>query len=257
MSERTTINYNFLKDIKLDFERNQPGQDLKLPEDEPQRSIFKNFMIAMNRKVIYGMWTKQQYREWKKELSKIDERVICEIPTLFLQLIENTAEKNAEIAVLIRSIKLYQKIDDVSQKDFDRIISNLKSSSIVEVVRELLAKSYQVSNKIIVEELKANGLDSLEILVEHLKEADENQFKEKLYQEYDKNFKYVRCINGVDQIIDVERRMLIPKAIASMSYALSLERKKQYDNHERLMNAHNSKSRKNPVKLLHPFNDSK
>lgn len=54
-------NINFLVGIRLD-------DNIVLPADEPQRSIFKNFMFVMLKKVQKGEWTKQEFNNWKKLL---------------------------------------------------------------------------------------------------------------------------------------------------------------------------------------------
>ncbi|MCI8568045.1 MAG: hypothetical protein HFG48_01855 [Bacilli bacterium] len=213
-------NINFLVGIRLD-------DNIVLPADEPQRSIFKNFMFVMLKKVQKGEWTKQEFNNWKKTLIRVDEEVLCRVPTVFLQAIENDPEINKETAILVRSFNLKNLIGSLGDDDITTIINGVKSHSIIDVLRDITTKGFQVTSKIIDENFKNCGLDSLEIVLEQLKDEDDNPIKSKLKQTFDSNFEYLRCISGVNQVIAIAEERLIPNAISVILNRIRSEQAKK------------------------------
>lgn len=241
---------NFLSGIKLEGKIN-------LPIEEPQRSIFKDFMFVMTKKVQKGEWTRKDFNDWKKTLVKVNDNVLCRVPDVFLQALENEPEINKETAILVRSFNLERITGSLNDQDIEVISKGIKNHTIIDVFRDITTKGYQVTNQVINERFKDCGLDDLEIILEQLLDSDDNPIKDKLRDTFSASFEYVRCIAGVDRLVAISEENLISNAVSVVSSRIRSE----YAMKEREINSFNTEAINRCMKKTkrvnsNPWNDS-
>lgn len=252
MSKFTTYNNryrsNFLGGIKLNGK-------IVLPTDQPQRSIFKIFMLEMSKKVQSGEWTKKEFNDWKSTLTRVDEDILCREPNVFLHAVKNSPEINRKIVVLARSLNLKNVTGELTSSDIAFIAKGVESYSIIDVLRDVTTKGYQVTSKLMAESFDNCGLDELEIMLEQLKDEDDNILKSRLRQEFDNNFKFLRCVAGIDRLVSVSEERLIPRAIDVVSGRIRSEYEKMNREIEDYQNS-SSRAYVKKVYFTYPWNDS-
>lgn len=220
--------FNFLRTIKMQYQLKK-GEEISVPENELKKEIFLNISTLMELKLLRGEWTKSDYRQWKIELSNVEEALLLEFPRLFERLVANSNEENIKIATLIKLICLKQKENSTSQPDFNHIVKVTKPSDVVSEIRKIPNICYQVTDDLLKRIFDENGISGLDILYEELTKDGPNVIKEKLLNEYNTRISILEHIYEIKEMTEFSRSQLLQRAISLTYSFIALKRKEEYE----------------------------
>ena len=218
---------NFLRTIKMQYQLKK-GEKINVPENELEKEIFINISNLIELKLLRGEWTKPDYRQWKMELSNIEESLLLEFPRLFERLVANSNEENIRIAALIKFIYLKQKQNLTGQTDFNHIIKSTKSSDVVLEIRKIPNICYQVTDELVKRTFDVSGISGVDILYEELTKDGPNVIKEGLLNEYNKSVSILEHIYEIKEMTEFSRCQLLQKAVNYTHEFIETKREEEY-----------------------------